>query len=246
MAEMSVPRTRVFMSLTPSHEGNLDQNQPERGQPLGNAKGLAVAASREVHVSGRAELSAAPDRARVSIQVSSQKDVAGEAKSSVVRRLEYIVQNVRQQGLKDEDMTVMKTFTRIENAYHMEAEVCITFSDFGKMQNLCNLLVEKLDSSVVFSPIQFFHSEEALEKLRRQVCLAAVGNARRKAQDVCRLVGHALGKPLLIREEELREWECQPESLTNQQKIKNATVFASSKVFVTFEIKAKEKNKKNI
>nr|XP_033793432.1 interleukin-1 receptor-associated kinase 1-binding protein 1 [Geotrypetes seraphini] len=239
---MSVPQGRVFMSLAPSHEENQEENQPENGQTPGTA---AAAASREVHVIGHAELSAAPDRARVSIQVNSQKDVAGEAKSSVCRRLDYIVQSVRRQGITEEFMTVTKTFTRIENAYHMEAEVSIIFSDFGKMQNLCNLLVEKLGSSILLSPHQFYHTQEALEKLRRQVCLTAVGNARGKAQEVCRMLGQVLGKPLLIREEKLKEWACQTESLTIQQKIKSGTVFVSSKVFVTFEIKAKEKHEKN-
>ncbi|XP_029452875.1 interleukin-1 receptor-associated kinase 1-binding protein 1 [Rhinatrema bivittatum] len=242
---MSGSPAQVFANLVPSQGGNPNQDQ------LGVAQEMKTAAAvREVHVSGRAELSAVPDRARVSVHISNQKETAGEAKSSVVRRLEYIMQSIRQQGVLEENMTVMKNFTRVENAYQMEAEVCITFSDFGKMQNLCNLLVEKLDGSVLISPLQFYHTQEAVEKLRRQVCITAVGNAQRKAQEICRLVGQALGKPLLIREEELKEWECstenQPYSSTVQQKIKNATIFASSKVFVNFEIKGKEKNKKNV
>ncbi|XP_008992940.1 interleukin-1 receptor-associated kinase 1-binding protein 1 isoform X4 [Callithrix jacchus] len=147
--------------------------------------------------------------------------------------------------MKAENITVTKDFRRVENAYHMEAEVCITFTEFGKMQNICNFLVEKLDSSVVISPPQFYHTPGSVENLRRQACLVAVENAWRKAQEVCNLVGQTLGKPLLIKEEETKEWEGQIDdhqssrlssSLTVQQKIKSATIHAASKVFLTFEM----------
>uniref|UniRef100_A0A667G323 Interleukin-1 receptor-associated kinase 1-binding protein 1 n=1 Tax=Lynx canadensis TaxID=61383 RepID=A0A667G323_LYNCA len=149
-----------------------------------------------------------------------------------------------QDSSEAEYVTVTKDFRRMENAYHMEAEVCITFTEFGKMQNICNFLVEKLDSSVVISQPQFYHTPGSVENLRRQACLVAVENAWRKAQEVCNLVGQTLGKPLLIKEEETKEWEGQIDdlqssrlssSLTVQQKIKSATIHVASKVFITFE-----------
>ncbi|XP_009952588.1 PREDICTED: interleukin-1 receptor-associated kinase 1-binding protein 1, partial [Leptosomus discolor] len=152
----------------------------------------------------------------------------------------------------EENMTVTEDFSRIENTYQMEAEVCITFSDFGKMQNVCNLLIEKLGTAVTISPPHFYHTPEAVDTLRRQVCVAAVGNTRRKAQEVCRLFGQSLGKPLLIREEETKEWgghtdshlSSAPDSLTLQERIRNATAYASCRVFAVFEIKGKE-NRRN-
>ncbi|XP_009573920.1 PREDICTED: interleukin-1 receptor-associated kinase 1-binding protein 1 [Fulmarus glacialis] len=153
---------------------------------------------------------------------------------------------------KEENMTVTEDFSRVENTYQMEAEVCIIFSDFGKMQNVCNLLIEKLGTSVTISPPHFYHTPEAVDTLRRQVCVAAVGNTRRKAQEVCRLFGQSLGKPLLIREEETKEWgghidshlSNSPDSLTLQERIQNATAYASCRVFAVFEIKGKE-NRRN-
>ncbi|NXA42922.1 IKBP1 protein, partial [Eudromia elegans] len=152
----------------------------------------------------------------------------------------------------EENMTVTEDFSRLENTYQMEAEVCIIFSDFGKMQNVCNLLTEKLGTSVTISAPHFYHTPEAVDTLRRQVCVAAVGNTQRKAQEVCRLFGQSLGKPLLIREEETKEWgghrDGQPsdtsDSLTLQERIQNATVYASCRVSAVFEIKGKE-NKRN-
>ncbi|NXI45580.1 IKBP1 protein, partial [Galbula dea] len=247
MALPAPPPARVFAELIPA------QAPTSVPIPVSAGRGGPPAPpGREVHVSGSAELSAGPDRARVSVRLGSRKEAAGAARSSVTRRLEYIAQSARQRGVPAEDMTVMEDFSRVENAYHMEAEVCIVFSDFGKMQDVCNLLTEKLGTSVTISPPHFYHTPEAAATLRRQVCVAAVGNTRCKAQEVCRLFGQALGKPLLIREEETKEWgghldshlSTSPESLTLQERIQNATAYASCRVFAVFEIKGKE-NRRN-
>ncbi|XP_040455338.1 interleukin-1 receptor-associated kinase 1-binding protein 1 isoform X2 [Falco naumanni] len=221
MALPAPPPARVFAELVPA--------PAEAPAPAGRS-GPPALSGREVHVSGSAELSAGPDRARVSLRLGSRKGAAGAARSSVARRLEYIAQSARQRGVP----------------------VCIVFSDFGKMQNVCNLLIEKLGTSVTISPPHFYHTPEAIDTLRRRVCVAAVGNTRQKAQEVCRLFGQSLGKPLLIREEETKEWGghidshllSSPDSMTLQERIQNATAYASCKVFAVFEIKGKE-NRRN-
>uniref|UniRef100_A0A8D2LX95 Interleukin 1 receptor associated kinase 1 binding protein 1 n=1 Tax=Varanus komodoensis TaxID=61221 RepID=A0A8D2LX95_VARKO len=232
------------------------ENEPPRdaGEGAGGGTpGFLLSPGREVHVSGSAELSAPPDRAKVTVHLRSRKAEASAARSSVTRRLDYIAQAARQRGgLLENNVTVTKNFSRIDNAYKMEAEVCITFSNFEKMQDVCNFLVEKLDSSVIISPAHFYHTMETLDALRRQVCLAAVGSARQKAQDVCQLFGQSLGKPLLVREEEVKEWEGHHEnhitncsdSLSLQQRLQNATVYVSSRIFAVFEIKGERKRKK--
>lgn len=242
---------RVFAELVPPPVGTngMEKNLPgvEKGTP-----GYLQPSGREVHVSGTAELSAGPDRAKVTFHLRSKKPEAYAAQSSVTRRLDYITQTARQRGsISEENMSVAKNFSRIDNAYKMEAEVCITFSDFGKMQDVCNFLVEKLDSSVIISPPYFYHTAETIDNLRRQVCLAAIGSAQQKAQEVCRLFGQSLGKPLLIREEEMKEWEGHLEnhipnpsdSLSLQQRLQSATIYVSSKMFAVFEIKGEKKRK---
>ncbi|KAM9676255.1 interleukin-1 receptor-associated kinase 1-binding protein 1 [Dama dama] len=259
MSLQQTPQSRVFVELLPWADRGRENYLLSGGETLpGLRRPLSAPAqtpTREVHVSGTAEVSASPDRAQVVVRVSSTKGAAAEAKKSVCRRLDYITQSLRLQGVQSENVTVTKDFKRLENAYHMEAEVCITFTEFGKMQNICNFLVEKLDSSVVISQPQFYHMPGSVENLRRQACLAAVENAWRKAQEVCNLVGQTLGKPLIIKEEETKEWEGQTDhpqssrlssSLTVQQKIKSATMHAASKVFITFEVKGREKKKKHI
>ncbi|XP_077759435.1 interleukin-1 receptor-associated kinase 1-binding protein 1 isoform X3 [Canis aureus] len=238
MSLQRTPQSGVFVELVPWADRGRENNAVSGGEALPGLRrpgpsAQAQSATREVHVSGTAEVSASPDRAQVAVLVSSTKEAAAEAKKSVCRRLDYITQSLRQQGL----------------------QVCITFTEFGKMQNICNFLVEKLDSSVVISQPQFYHTPGSVENLRRQACLVAVENAWRKAQEVCNLVGQTLGKPLLIKEEETKEWEGQIDdlqssrlssSLTVQQKIKSATIHAASKVFITFEVKGKEKKRKNL
>ncbi|XP_045700087.1 interleukin-1 receptor-associated kinase 1-binding protein 1 isoform X1 [Phyllostomus hastatus] len=288
MSLQKASSSRVFVELVPWADRGQENNLVSGGETLpGLRRPLSAqgqTSTREVHVSGTAEVSASPDRAQVAVLVSSTKEAAAEAKKSVCRRLDYITQSLQQQGLQSENITVTKDIRRVENAYHMEAEgswytdlilhmivlrstsavqrpgwwahkVCITFTEFGKMQNICNLLVEKLDSSVVISQPQFYHTPGSVENLRRQACLVAVENAWRKAQEVCNLVGQTLGKPLLIKEEEMKEWEDQIDdhqssrlssSLTVQQKIKSATIHTASKVFITFEVKGKEKKKKHL
>ncbi|XP_054839874.1 interleukin-1 receptor-associated kinase 1-binding protein 1 [Eublepharis macularius] len=248
---LSLPPARVFAELVPPPVGTPGSENDSPGIKKG-FPGFLQQPGREIHVSGAAELSAGPDRAKVTVHLKSKKAEACAARTSVSRRLDYITQTARQRGgISEENVTVTKNFSRIDNAYKMEAEICITFSDFGKMQDVCNFLVEKLDSSVIISPPHFYHTVETIDTLRRQVCLAAVGSAQQKAQEVCQLFGQSLGKPLLIREEEMKEWEGSLEnhiispsdSVSLQQRLQNATVYVSSKMFAVFEIKGEKKRK---
>ncbi|XP_072912546.1 interleukin-1 receptor-associated kinase 1-binding protein 1 homolog [Hemitrygon akajei] len=249
---MEIAPAQVFGALGPdlSH-GKATWVRTERRGAKSPSSGSG---EREVQVSATAEVSAPPDRARVCVLVGSRKEAAVQAKSSVIRRLDYIVQSVRGHGVQEDNITVTKDFRRIESGYQMEAEVSVIFSDFGKMEDLCNLLAEKLDNSVIVSSPQFFHTPEVVENIRRQACLQAVANSRRKAFEVCRLLGQSLGRPLIVREEETKESEggasepLTPDNtrpLTMQQQINNASVTVYSKVFVTFELKSKDNCKRN-
>ncbi|XP_020947895.1 interleukin-1 receptor-associated kinase 1-binding protein 1 isoform X2 [Sus scrofa] len=127
MSLQQAPQSRVFLELVPwvdrDRENNLlsgGETLPGLRHPLSSAQ--AQTATREVHVSGTAEVSARPDRAHVAVRVSSTKETAAEAKKSVCRRLDYITQSLQQQGVQSENVTVTKDFKRVENAYHMEAE----------------------------------------------------------------------------------------------------------------------------
>ncbi|NWQ73126.1 IKBP1 protein, partial [Columbina picui] len=244
MALSAPPPARVFAELVPARVLTPTPTLTPAPAPTGRG-GPPGPPRREVHVSGSAELSASPDRARPRGPTGTSRGLPDPTRQPAQ-------QSALQPAAGEENMTVTEDFSRVENTYQMEAEVCIIFSDFGKMQNVCNLLIEKLGTSVTISPPHFYHTPEAVDTLRRQVCVAAVGNTRRKAQEVCRLFGQSLGKPLLIREEETKEWGGHvdshlsnfPDSLTLQERIQNATAYASCRVFAVFEIKGKE-NRRN-
>lgn len=83
------------------------------------------------------------------------------------------------------------------------------------------------------------------------MCAAAVENARLKAHEVCNLLGQALGRPLLVREEEFHEWragqrEGVASTLTLQEKVDQMSVTASSRVFVMFELRPKDSTRKRL
>lgn len=105
---MSLPQasqSRVFVELVPwadrGRENNLvsgGETLPSVRRPLSSAQ--SQTSTREVHVSGTAEVSASPDRAQVAVRVGSTKEAAAEAKKSVCRRLDYITQSLQQQGVQ--------------------------------------------------------------------------------------------------------------------------------------------------
>uniref|UniRef100_A0A8B9L7H7 Interleukin-1 receptor-associated kinase 1 binding protein 1 n=1 Tax=Astyanax mexicanus TaxID=7994 RepID=A0A8B9L7H7_ASTMX len=249
---MAVSAARVFGSLVPAGAGfggemeelGLNHAVKPSSEPL-------RAPARRVEVTGSAELRSPPDRAALIVSVTSSKNSVNDAANSVTRRLEYILQTLRQHAVKEEDTVVTKHIQREEDLYCVQAEVSVVFSDFEKMQNVRSVLIEKLDRSVYIGDPQFSHSEECLSLLRRRVCVAAVETARLKATEVCNVLGQALGRPLLVREEDFQEWTCGQQRgaanpLTLQQKVGQMTVCASSRVFVTFELRPKDSTRKKL
>uniref|UniRef100_A0A8C5AP99 Interleukin-1 receptor-associated kinase 1 binding protein 1 n=1 Tax=Gadus morhua TaxID=8049 RepID=A0A8C5AP99_GADMO len=192
---------------------------------------------REVQVTGFAEDSRQADRVTLSIRVSSSKESASDASSSVSRRLEYIQQTLRQHGVKEEEVSVKRSIHRENDVYHMQAEV----RDFHTMDRVCCVLLEKLDKSVSIGSPRFHHSKESLSNLRCRVCLEAVENAQRKASDLSHLLGQTLGPPLLVREEETREWR--KGEATRSVTHGRTVAWASSRVSVTFTFLDKARKK---
>ncbi|XP_072307351.1 interleukin-1 receptor-associated kinase 1-binding protein 1 homolog [Eucyclogobius newberryi] len=228
------PQPRVFATaLVASPARDMEQIlDTERRTPR------LAPRSRELQVTGSAELCVPADRASVRVRVSSSKETVNEASDSVSRRLDYILQCFRQHGVKDEDTVMCKFLRREENLYHVDLEATATFSDFSKMERVCGALLEKLDKSVTVGLSYYHHSPECLERLRRLVCTSAVDNAKKKAGDIGQLLGQTLGSPLLVVEEELREVRSdfyngsEPRSLTSLLSIPSITAF--SRVSVTF------------
>ncbi|XP_072552880.1 interleukin-1 receptor-associated kinase 1-binding protein 1 homolog [Salminus brasiliensis] len=250
---MAVSPARVFASLIPASGGlRGEMDELELNYTTKPRSPPPRVPTRRVEVTGSAELRSPPDRAALTVSVTSSKESVNDAANSVTRRLDYILQTLRQRGVKEGDTVVTKHTQRDDDLYRMQAEVSVVFSDFEKMQCVRSLLIEKLDRSVCVGDPQFSHSEECLSLLRRRVCVAAVETARLKAIEVCSVLGQGLGRPLLVREEDFQEWTCGQQggvvnpTLTLQQKVGQMTVCASSRVFVTFELRPKDSTRKKL
>ena len=105
------------------------------------------------------------DRARSNsiLHVFMQESVE-EVKTSVNRRVDYVLQTLKSYHIKD--FTIHKSLQRVEKLYQMEVEVVVEFSDFSKCEQVCNLLVEKLDETVKVSHPFLYHTPSKLDSLR--------------------------------------------------------------------------------
>ncbi|XP_033113343.1 interleukin-1 receptor-associated kinase 1-binding protein 1-like [Anneissia japonica] len=209
----------------------------------------------EIEVTATAEASQAPNRAVITVIVSSQKQIVADAKNSVARRTDYILQTLHTFQVKEGDVARTDSLRRKDGLYVMHTELLVTFIDLEKCLAVTNLLVEKLDESVVVQQPEFHHTPQSIEELRKQVCMHAVANCRQKAADIGILLGQIVGQPSRITEEYIKEWEGPSgsaiplpveglgESFTTQQRIANTTVHVKAKVKISFDMIPKGKTK---
>lgn len=124
-------------------------------------------ARRQVTVSGMGEFSLPPDRVKLLVVISRTKSTANEAKTSVIRRLKYIEQTLRNHGVKEQDKSLVQSTTRRDTMYEVKAELTAIFVDIQNYQHCQNQLVEKLDSPTVrvLDPV-FYHSTLRLENIK--------------------------------------------------------------------------------
>lgn len=80
------------------------------------------------------------------------------------RRVDYVLQTLKSYHIKD--FKIHKSLNRVKKLYQMEVEVVVEFSDFSKCEQVCNLLVEKLDETVKVSSAVLYHTPSKLDSLR--------------------------------------------------------------------------------
>ena len=85
------------------------------------------------------------------------------------RRVDYVLQTLKSYHIKE--FTIHKSLNRVERLYQMEVEVVVEFSDFAKCEQVCNLLVEKLDETVKVSSPVLHHTPSKLDSLRYKLYL---------------------------------------------------------------------------
>lgn len=208
-----------------------------------NGTGATLKHVNEVQVVGTGEVFLAPDRCRLCVSVTSEKADIYDVKTSVTRRLDYIVQVMHNHGVKKDDIEVSKVLQQIGGMFHYDAQIVSLFTNFYKCQDVCNLLVEKLDQNVRISPPEFFSTPHKMETVRRQASLVAVKNAKLKAVEMAHYLKITLGDPILVREVScdddsnvLRDVLDTDGPSTVQQYAAQATVHVIVKVLTVFAI----------
>lgn len=165
-------------------------------------------ARREIAVGGVGVVTLAPDQCLMTIAVSSSKEEIQEATNSVKRRLDYVVQALKNHHVKDADMEIHRSVDRTDGKlYCCSSEVVVHFREAASCEAVHNLLVEKLDDSVRVSEPAFFCSLQARESGRCRAASLAVHNAKVKAADMARQLGEAVGESLVVREDSMEEKE---------------------------------------
>lgn len=120
---------------------------------------------RTISVQATGEVCCPPDVIKFSITVHSSKDSLEAAQLSVKRRTEYIVNVLHNNKFKDKDIKCSTDITKGEMAV-VQSDVYVQSDSLSKCETVRNLLIEKLDSSVQFSPITFHHTVEVKEAKR--------------------------------------------------------------------------------
>lgn len=101
----------------------------------------------------------------------------------------------------------------------------------------------------------FWSNAHVCLRSRRRACVSAVENAQQKAREVSLVLGQTLGPPLLIREEETREWRNAEEEEEEEagrgrgaaalpHLPRTPTITASSRVSVSFSLR--DRSRKNL
>ena len=124
---------------------------------------------RIISVFSSGEVTSLPDVIQFIVTVQSTKETIEEAQASVKRRTDYIAQVVRKNGVKSDGVTISTEVSKSKENEQEElserATVCtnvvIKCDTLSKCETIKNVLVEKMDSSVQFSPVSFCHSTEA-------------------------------------------------------------------------------------
>ena len=122
---------------------------------------------RTISVHATSEVVCPTDVVQFSITVCSRKDTHEAAQTSVKRRTGYILQVLRNNGIRENKNVKMSTnVSRGEAEFCVQSKVLVEHSDLSKCEIVRNLLIEKMDSSIQFTPITCHRSPEIKEHKR--------------------------------------------------------------------------------
>lgn len=116
--------------------------------------------NRTISVQATGEVSWPPDLLQFNMMISSTKDSFEAAQGSVKRRTDYILQVLRNNGIKDHDVKCSTEIIRGEQTV-VYTDILVGCGSAAVCEQIRNKLMEKLDSSVQFSDVTCQHTLEA-------------------------------------------------------------------------------------
>lgn len=118
------------------------------------------AKNRIISVQATGEVSWPPDLLQFNMMISSTKDSLEAAQGSVKRRTDYILQVLRNNGIKDNDIKCSTEIVRGEQTV-VYTDILVGCDSAAVCEQIRNKLMEKLDSCVHFSDVTCQHTLEA-------------------------------------------------------------------------------------
>ena len=123
--------------------------------------------ARTISVQSSGEAQCPPSHLTFGVSVCSVKDSLEAAQGSVKRRTDYIIQVLRNNGLKEKDYKCSTDISRRGECVRVQTDILIDFDGVSRCETVRNLLIEKLDaSSVQITAVTCQHVFEDKEEKR--------------------------------------------------------------------------------
>ncbi|XP_066990995.1 interleukin-1 receptor-associated kinase 1-binding protein 1 isoform X2 [Anabrus simplex] len=201
-------------------------------------------------VEGYGEVILEPDVIEFVFKVESTKEKAEDAKSSVSKRIDYLVQTIKNFKIRGErPISVHHSLSRVDGQFRMVGEVLVKCDSVHKYEDIVNIIVEKLEGSVLISEPHYSHSPKCTQEGRQRALRMAMINARTKAADMASSSYQRAGRALLIEEKESRISKLQtlPSSFSDAISLQGRlqALVAHSRVGVVYELVSGGKPTKN-
>ena len=156
-------RDNTLISRSPSLIMDTSEQRINNSQ---DNQAIFKSPSRSISVQAVGEAQCPPSTINFGVTVSSVKDSLEAAQSSVKRRVDYIIQVLRNNGLREKSYKCSSEITRSEECVRVQTDILVECESVSRCETVRNLLIEKLDSSVQVTTVTFHHLYEHREKKR--------------------------------------------------------------------------------
>ena len=124
-----------------------------------SSRGGPAVVRRTITVHARSELACKPDMFSLSVSISSTKESAEDAQTSVKRRSDYVLQVLRNNGIKEKNIEKSTEVSRVcEEEVGVRTDLVAQMEGPQAVETARNVLVTKMDATVQSSAVEPLHS----------------------------------------------------------------------------------------